>query len=106
MAPHRSSHGGSRMKLSVSLIAAAAVLAITGLAQAAGKISSPAIFGGSGNSQAFCAVHSVGKTTTTVELTVLDESGSALTPFVQSCNGQFSANRERLRPCATECVLD
>jgi len=87
------------MKLPASLTAAA-FLAMTGLAHAAGTISSPAIFGGSGNSGAVCAVRNVGKTQTTPALTVFDESGNALAPTFsfQLCNGQ-------IQPVGSTCNL-
>src|SRR5262245_14051962 len=87
MAPHNSLHERSRMRWFASLTAVVAVLAIAGLAEAAGRIFSPAIFGGTGNSQAFCAVYNAGRATTAVALTVYDESGNARTPLAQFCNG-------------------
>jgi hypothetical protein len=88
------------MKLPASLTAAA-FLAVTGLAHAAGTISSPAIYGGSDNIRAVCAVRNVGKTQTTPALTVFDESGNALVPPVgsrQACNGQ-------IQPVGSTCNL-
>jgi len=75
------------MKVSATLAAAICFLATTGLAHAGPTITSPAIFGGSGELIAFCAVRNIGKTLTTAEVSIVDESGNVITPTDQRCNG-------------------
>ncbi|HEY8515547.1 MAG TPA: hypothetical protein VIS07_08540 [Candidatus Binatia bacterium] len=66
------------MRKLILMSAAASMLGLHGVAHAAQTISSPAAFGGNVQNRAQCIVRNVGKTPTSVTVTIHDEAGNAL----------------------------
>ena len=63
------------------------LLAMTGTAHAGQTITSASIFGSTDQTSATCTIRNVGLTQVSVQVAILDESGTAVTLTQDNCNG-------------------